>query len=114
MFWRHPGGWGSPHFFSYFSPAAPPAPLLAHFTQSWWLKGQTQEHDPFIEGLWDAPGCHTRSSPTGTSPGLPRDFLLPRAAAGEAETELWPEKGKGLNYTKPSLLLGFGHGGAKC
>lgn len=96
MFLRLPGGWGSPHFFSVLFPPphlCTPAPLLAHFTQSWWLKGQSQGQDPLIQGLWDTSGQPQRA---------PGDCLLPGTAAVESSELGKPEKGHGLNHSKPS------------
>lgn len=106
---RLPGGWGSPHFFSVLFPSPPPlctpAPLLAHSTQSWWLKGQSQGQDPLIQGLRDT---------SGQPQSAPGDCLLPSTAAGRAQS--WGSRRRDTASTTPSpvLLLGFGCGQARC
>lgn len=117
---RLPQGWGSPHVFSVsFSPLCTPSNIAGPLGPELVAERANQEQDLLVLDLQDCSGCQT-SPPLPQEPPVlmgagRRAQLLPRAAEGTAQRELWPERGKVSTTPSPTLLLGFGHGGGpKC
>ena len=93
MFLRLPGGWGSPHFFSVLFPAPHSAPQ----PHCWPTSPRAERAEPGAGSTY--PGSVGYLRPATACPwGLPS----PRHSCRESSELGKPEKGHGLNHSKPS------------